>query len=253
MKYKTLHLNIQDKIANVTLNRPKVRNAMNTTMMQEIIDVFCELDKNPEIRIIVLSGNGQSFCAGVDLEEMRAMGQLDWNENVAAGTKLEEMYTAVDHCSKPVIGKVHGHAYGGGFGLCTICDIVIAADDTSFCLSEVLIGIIPAVIGPFTVKKIGLSHFRSLGISGESFDGDYAYKIGLVHFAVEESDLDEITKSVANQVLKAGPQAIARFKEYYRNMDNSNSAELIADLRASEEGQEGLSAFLEKRLPSWVE
>jgi len=253
MKYKTLRLNIQDKIAAVTLNRPIVRNAMNSIMIQEITDIFCELDRNPEIRIIVLSGNGQSFCAGVDLEEMRSIGQMDWDKNVAAGTKLEEMYTAVDHCSKPVIGKVHGHAYGGGFGLCTVCDIVITADDTSFCLSEVLIGINPSVIGPFTIKKIGYSHFRSLGISGESFDGDYAYKIGLVHFAVEESDLDEITKSVANQVLKAGPNAIARFKEYCQNMENTNSAELIADLRASEEGQEGLSAFLEKRLPSWAE
>jgi len=162
------------------------------------------------------------------------------------------MYTAVDNCSKPVIGKVHGHAYGGGFGLCTVCDIVVAAENTSFCLSEVLIGIVPAVIGPFTVNKIGNSYFRALGISGERFDGSYAKDIGLVHFAVKENELDEMTEAVIKQVKKASPQAISRFKEYCRNMDSTNSAELIAELRASDEGQEGLSAFLEKRPPSWA-
>ncbi len=252
MNYETINIDIKNQIAAVVLDRPDVRNAMNTEMIQEITCVFSELHKNTDVRIILLSGNGHSFCAGVDLEDMRKMGQMDWDKNVAAGNKLEEMYIAVDHCSKPVIGKVHGHAYGGGFGLCTVCDIVVAAENTSFCLSEVLIGIVPAVIGPFTVNKIGNSYFRALGISGERFDGSYAKDIGLVHFAVKENELDDMTEAVIKQVKKASPQAISRFKEYCRNMDSTNSAELIAELRASDEGQEGLSAFLEKRPPSWA-
>ena len=253
MKYKTLHLNIQDKIANVTLNRPKVRNAMNTIMIQDITDVFCELEKNPKIRIIVLSGNGQSFCAGADLQFIKKSGLLNRDENVDDGKKLEEMYFAVDGCSKAVVGKIHGHAFGGGFGLCTVCDIVVADENTIFSLSEILIGIIPGVIGPFTVNKIGHSHFRYLGISGERFDGKYAEKIGLIHYSVKEDELDKTTNSIVKQLIKASPQAISKFKEYCRNMDEINSAEVLADLRASEEGQEGLSAFLEKRLPSWAE
>ncbi len=252
MSYETIHCNINDQVADVELSRPDVRNAMNSVMIQELTDVFSDLHKNPDVRIIVLSGKGQSFCAGVDLENMRELGQMNWHENVAASTKLEEMYHALDHCSKPVIGKVHGHAYGGGFGLCTVCDIVVAADDTSFCLSEILIGIVPAVIGPFSVKKIGMSFYRALGISGEKFDGSFAEKIGLAHFAVKENEVDESTTAIVNQVLKASPQAISRFKEYCRNMDTTNSAELLADLRSSTEGQEGLTAFLEKRPPSWA-
>ena len=253
MKYKTLHLNIQDKIATVILNRPKVRNAMNSIMMQEITDVFRELDKNPQVHIIVLSGNGQSFCAGADLHYIKNSGLMNRDENVNEGKKLEEMYFAVDRCSKAVIGKIHGHAFGGGFGLCTVCDIVVADEKTIFSLSEILIGIIPGIIGPFTVKKIGHSNFRSLGISGERFDGNYAVKIGLIHYSVTEKELDETTNSIVKQLIKASPQAIRKFKEYCRNMDEINSAEVLADLRASEEGQEGLTAFLEKRLPSWTD
>ncbi|HBN45513.1 MAG TPA: enoyl-CoA hydratase-related protein [Candidatus Marinimicrobia bacterium] len=252
MKYSTITINIHEQVASVELNRPDVRNAMNAVMIQEITDVFSDLHKNPNVRIVVLSGKGNSFCAGVDLENMRDLGKMDWHENVAAGTRLEEMYKTVDHCSKPIIGKVHGHAYGGGFGLCTVCDIIVAAEDTSFCLSEVLIGIIPAVIGPFSINKIGNSYFRALGISGEQFDGNYAEKIGLIHYAVHQNEMEEVTSNIIKQVRKASPQAISRFKEYCRNMDSTNSAELIAELRASEEGQEGLIAFLEKRPPLWA-
>lgn len=251
MSYQTITIDYQNSIAHLALNRPEVRNAMNTRMIQEITDAFLYLHNNSEIRIIVLSGNGTSFCAGVDLKLMKEYGNMSWDENVDSGNKLEEMYHAVDSCSKAVVGKIHGHAFGGGFGLCTVCDIVVAEEDTLFSLSEVLLGIIPAVIGPYSVRKIGHSYFRALGISGERFDGKFAEQIGLVHYSVHENELDETTNSVVNQLLKASPKAISHFKEYCRNMDNINSVELLADLRASEEGQEGLSAFLEKRRPSW--
>ena len=252
MHYTTINVKNIDSIAHVTLNRPDVRNAMNVTMIKEITQLFSDLNNDPSVRGILLSGNGKSFCAGVDLEDMRKIGQMDWDQNVQAGADLENMYTAVDHCSKPVIGKIHGHAFGGGFGLCTVCDIVLAEKNTAFCLSEVLIGIVPAVIGPFTMNKIGQSYFRALGISGEKFDGDFAEKIGLTQYSVSEKELGPLTQSILHQIMKASPQAIAKFKEYCRNMDTTNSAKLIAELRASEEGQEGLSAYLEKRAPSWA-
>ena len=173
-------------------------------------------------------------------------------EENKAGTKLlGDMVSAIDNCTKPVVGVVHGHAFGGGFGLCTVCDIVIAEEKTMFSLSEVLIGLIPAVIGPYTENKIGKSWFRALGISGERFDAPFAEKIGLVHFSTPESDMDMMTNHVINQLLKGGPIAQTKFKKYIKDMDTIDSPDLIADIRASEEGQEGLAAFLEKRKPGW--
>ncbi len=252
MSYQTIKLTVKSAIASVTLHRPEVRNAMNANMIQEITDVFNGLDQNQDVRVIVISGTGASFSTGMDLHSMKAYGQMSRDENIAASKNLQDMYTAVDQCSKAVIGKIHGHAFGGGFGLCTVCDIVIADTDTLFSLSEVLIGLIPAVIGPYVEKKIGHSHFRALGISGQRFDSQTAAQIGLIHYAVKGQELDEKTSAIINQLLQAGSQAIARFKNFCRDMNKANSAELLADQRASAEGQEGLTAFLEKRPPSWV-
>ncbi len=251
MSYQMIEINDNNSIAYITLNRPNIRNAMNSQLVHELTDVFKQVNQNSDIRIIVLSGKGQSFCAGVDLKLMKELGQMSYEKNVESGYQLERMYHEIDQCSKAVIGKIHGHAYGGGFGLCAVCDIVVASEETTFCLSEVLIGIVPAVIGPYTIKKIGHSHFRALGISGEKFDAKYGEKIGLVHYAVQNEKLDEVTNNVINQLLKASPTAVSRFKEYCREMETINSAELIAELRASKEGREGLSAILENRPPSW--
>ncbi|MFQ6678032.1 MAG: enoyl-CoA hydratase-related protein [Fidelibacterota bacterium] len=251
MSYQTISVHYTDHIANITLNRPETRNALNGRMIQEIASAFSTFQNDSNVRLIILSGNGISFCAGADLKLMRHLDTADKKENVEFGTKLEEMYHVIDSCPKPVIGKIHGHAYGGGFGLCTVCDIVISDEKTLFSLSEVLIGIIPAIIGPYSVKKIGYSYFRSLGISGERFDGKFAEQIGLVHYSVKNSELDRTTDSVVKQLLKASPQAISHFKNYCNNFDVINSAELLAELRASDEGREGLTAFIEKRPPSW--
>jgi len=251
MTYQTISVHYKDNIAIVTLNRPKSRNALNGRMIQEITNVFSTFQNGSDVRLVVLSGNGVSFCAGADLKLMKHLDNATKEENVEFGTKLEEMYHVIDSCPKPVIGKVHGHAYGGGFGLCTVCDIVISDENAMFSLSEVLIGIIPAIIGPYSVRKIGHSYFRALGISGERIDGKFAEQIGLVHYCVKNSELDETTDSIVKQLLKASPKAISHFKNYCNNFDIINSAELLADLRASDEGQEGLSAFLEKRPPAW--
>lgn len=225
---------------------------MNRQLIEELTAAFEELGKNESASIIILEGAGQSFSAGADIKFMQESGQQSPEENKEDGLLLENMYTTINECPKPVIGKIHGHAFGGGFGLCTVCDIVVAERNTIFSLSEVLIGIIPSVIGPFTVDKIGLSHFRALGISGEKFDGDWAEKIGLVHYSVKGEELDETVDAVVNQLHKAGPKAMANFKAYCRNIDSADASELIAELRASDEGQEGLAAFLEKRPPKWM-
>ncbi len=251
--FKNIQFRLDGNSARVTLNRPDVRNALNTYMMREITEVFKEASSDDSIRVVILDGAGSSFCAGADLQSMKDAGQQSFEENKADAELLEAMYVSVNECTKPVIGKIHGHAFGGGFGLATVCDIVASESSTLFSLSEVLLGIIPSVIGPFTVDKIGMSHFRALGISGERFDGAFAEKIGLVHFSVPAEELDEMTDGIVKQLLKAGPKAIASFKVYCRNMNSVDAAGLIAELRSSEEGQEGLSAFLEKRKPNWMD
>ena len=251
MTYSTLELQIDNSIATVYLNRPDVRNAMNETMMEEIKSCFHDLSSNYEIRVVVLKGNGASFSAGADLQMMKNSADQSTEENKAGTKLLGDMYVAIDSCTKPVVGVVHGHAFGGGFGLCTVCDIVVAEEKTLFSLSEVLIGLIPAVIGPYTENKIGKSWFRALGISGERFDAPFAEKIGLVHFSVKEDELNEMEKHVVNQLLKGGPTAQSKFKQYLKDMATTDSPDLIAKIRASAEGQEGLAAFLEKRKPNW--
>ena len=252
MTYTTINLNSESHIATISLNRPDVRNAMNEIMIQEITTAFHSVGKDSNIRIVVLNGQGESFCSGADLNMMKNSIEKTSDENKAETVLLAKMYKTIDECNKPIVGIVHGHAFGGGFGLCTVCDIVIAEEKTQFSLSEVLIGLIPAVIGPYTEKKIGKSWFRALGISGERFDAPFAEKIGIIHYCVKNDELEIMTNQVVDQLLKGGPVSQAKFKEYIRDMDSIDSTDVISEIRSSEEGQEGLSAFLEKRKPNWI-
>ncbi|MBT3179973.1 MAG: hypothetical protein HOB40_01185 [Candidatus Marinimicrobia bacterium] len=251
MTYKTINLKLDSTLATLSLNRPEVHNAMNATMMQEIISAIELAGKNPDIRIVIINGEGPSFCAGADLNMMKNSANQTTDENKTEARLLNRMYKTINECSKPVLGVIHGYAIGGGFGLCTVCDIVIADEKTIFSLSEVLIGIIPAVIGPYTERKIGNSWWRALGISGERFDAPFAEKIGLVHYSVPKIEMDNMIKHVIQQLMKGGPISQSIFKEYIRNMDQLNSTDVIANVRSSPEGQEGLAAFLEKRKPNW--
>ena len=251
MDYNYIILNISDSVATVSLNRPEVRNAMNIPMMKEITDCFTHLSKQSEVRIIILRGKGDSFCAGADIQHMKHSGGQAKEKNRTDSQLLADLYYAADHCPQPVVGVVHGHAFGGGFGLCNVCDITIAEENTLFALSEVLIGIIPAIIGPYTVNKIGLSAFRALGISGEQFNAHYAEKIGLIQYAIPADQLEDLLKNTISQLKKGSPKAQAMFKDYIKNMDLYDAKDVITEMRASEEGQEGLSAFIEKRKPSW--
>jgi len=253
MAHKTIKIIQNESLVRIAFNRSKVLNALSETMIAETTDIFQNLSENKSVRVIVLEGIGKAFSAGADLAYMKNAGESDLAQNVQHGQNLEKMYKALEDCSKPIIAKAHGFAIGGGFGFLALADIVIAEKNTKFALSEVKLGIIPAVIGPYCVKKIGLSHFKALGITGELIDTERALRIGLIHEIAEADILEKSVMKKVNQLLSAGPNAIATFKEYCKNIDMDKGAALIAQLRASDEGQEGLAAFLEKRKPDWVE
>ncbi|MBC8345097.1 MAG: enoyl-CoA hydratase/isomerase family protein [Candidatus Marinimicrobia bacterium] len=253
MTNKTIQITQDKSLVRIAFNRPNVLNALSETMISEVTTIFQSINQDKSVRVIILEGLGKAFSAGADLSYMKNTGELNIEQNEQSGKNLQLMYQAIEDCSKPVIAKVHGYAIGGGFGFLTLADISIAETNTKFSLSEVKLGINPAVIGPFCVKKIGLSHFKSLGITGELIDTERALRIGLIHEVASAETIEDVVIKKVNQLLLAGPNAIASFKTYCNDMNSSNSAALIAQLRASEEGQEGLAAFLEKRKPNWSE
>jgi methylglutaconyl-CoA hydratase len=245
-------------VAQVRLDRPDVRNALDADLIEQLQSTFERLADDPAVRAIVLSGEGKTFCGGADVAMMRESLELTREQNVAGGRALSEMFRAIDRCPKPVIAKIHGAALGGGAGLVAVCDIAIAAADTVFGFTEVKLGIIPAVISPFVLSKIGASHARALFLTGERFDAKRAQAIGLVHEVVVADTLDVAIERVVNEVLSAGPSAIAaakaliaRVRETPYNESLELTAEATAAQRVSPEGQEGLRAFLERRPPGW--
>lgn len=247
------------RVARVTLNRPEVRNAFNAELIAELSRTFAELDVAPDVRAVVLDGEGKVFSAGADITWMRASLQLSEEENRLDAASLSDMYRAIDRCSKPVITRVHGAAIAGASGLCSVSDIVVAAEDAVFGFTEAKLGIIPAVISPFVLAKIGMSNARALFLTGERFGAKRAQEIGLVHYVVPEPELDDAISRVIDELWTASPSAVAAAKRTLRAIgaatyDESRelSARAIAAQRVSPEGQEGLRAFLERRKPSWV-
>jgi methylglutaconyl-CoA hydratase len=242
------------------LARPEVRNAFNAEVIRELRDAFVQLSGDPLVRAVVLAGEGKAFCGGADVQWMRAALDLGYDENVADAEAMSDMFRAIDRCSKPVIGRIHGFALGGGAGLTAVCDVAIASDDTLFGFTEVKLGIIPAVISPFVLSKIGASNARALFLTGERFDAKRAHAIGLVHEVVHESVLDAAVARVITELQSAGPHAVAAAKALIPRVlaadydaTRAITASAIAKLRASEEGQEGLRAFLERRAASFVQ
>jgi methylglutaconyl-CoA hydratase len=261
----TLNLSLDPRgVLTITLNRPEMRNAFNDVLIDELGQIF-EIEVNkPEVKIVVLRGEGPVFCAGGDLNWMRKSIDLNYEENLKDTRKLSHLFAAMNECAKPLIGRIHGAAIGGGVGLVSVCDFAIATKDTQFSLSEVRLGIVPACIGPFVVAKIGASHARSLFVSAERFDGQRAYEVGLVHEVVPDMlALDAAVERILGNMLQCGPNAMAVAKRLVldlswpeRRTQFSDCMEYVsktlADLRVSPEGQEGLRAFLEKRKPAWV-
>lgn len=245
-------------VLTVSLNRPEQHNAMNPAIMSELTRVFTKLPGREDVRVVVLTGNGRSFCAGADLAFMRAAADYTFEQNVADGQAIFDLMLALDRCPQPVVGRINGAAIGGGAGLVSCCDIVVAVERATFAFSEARLGIVPAVISPFVLSRIGPSHARELFLTGERFDARRAQAIGLVHHVVAEGDLDAAVADRVAQLLLAAPGAQAAIKELiravaYRPKESARdyTAETIARRRASDEGREGMSAFLEKRKPWW--
>jgi methylglutaconyl-CoA hydratase len=242
-----LRLERDGPLLRVTMARPDRRNAFDAALIAELTHAFADVG---DARAVVLAGDGASFSAGADVEWMRSSIELSYDENVADALRLRAMLDAIDGCPVPVIARVQGHALGGGCGLVACSDIVIAEPETQFAFSEVKLGIVPAVISPFALAKIGSSAARRYFVTGERFDAATALRIGLAHELTAE--LDAAVEAVAGELLTAGPAAARAAKDLARApLAADETARVIAERRTSEEGQEGLHAFLEKRPPSW--
>jgi methylglutaconyl-CoA hydratase len=254
--YKTLLAEEAGGVLTVTLNRPDVHNAFNDEMIAEAIDVFTRAGDS-KARAVILRGAGASFCAGADLHWMSGMVSYTRDENVRDASKAAKMYAVIDECPLPVIGRVTGAAIGGGVGLAAVCDIAIASPQTKFGLSEVKLGIIPAVISPYVIAKIGATHARALFLTGERFDAERALRIGLVHRIAD--DVDAAIAGVVSQLKSSGPEAVRACKKLIAYVASHElpdaipyTIDAIATRRVSEEGQQGMKAFLEKKKAPWA-
>ena len=236
-------------VLRVTLARPERRNAFDAALIAALADAFADVG---DARCVVLAGEGQSFCAGADVEWQRASIDLSFDENVEDAMRLYRMLEAVDACPAPVVARVQGYALGGGSGLVACCDIAVAAPDAVFGYSEVRLGIIPAVISPFVLPRIGAGAARRYFLTGERFDAETALRIGLVHEVAE--DLDGAVDAVVDALLQGGPEAVRAAKRLVREHPTGEAtAQIAARRRTSDEGQDGLRAFLDKRRPAWLE
>jgi methylglutaconyl-CoA hydratase len=247
---QALRVERDGELLRVTLARPERRNAFDASLIAELTDAFTAV--GDDVRAVLLTGDGPSFCAGADVEWQRSSIDLSFEENVQDALRLHAMMEAVDSCPSPLIARVHGYALGGGSGLVACADIAVASRDAIFGFSEVRLGIIPAVISPFVLAKIGPGAARRLFLTGERFDAETALRIGLVHEVAD--DVDAAFERVVGELLRSGPQATREAKRLVRTRPSSGEelARIAARLRASDEGQEGLRAFLEKRAPKFA-
>jgi len=251
---------IHDAVATVTLARPELHNAFNEVVIAELTTAFRSLDTDDGVRMVVLAGDGRSFCAGADVHWMKRMVGYSFEENLADANEMADMLRAIRECSRPVVARVHGAAIGGGVGLVAACDMAVAVRSAIFSLSEVKLGILPAVISPYVLEKIGAGAARRYGITAERFDADEAKRIGLINEVVEaEDDLDDWIAGIAKAVRGNGPKAVAACKKVLSDVAGVAWDEVqalttrrISELRVSDEGQDGLKAFLEKRKPGWL-
>jgi len=260
MTFKTLQVAEERSVVSVTLNRPDVHNAFNDELIREASEVFSALEKRTDVRAVVLRAVGPNFCAGADLNWMSGMVSYSREENIRDSSLLANMFAQIDDCPHPVVGRIQGAAIGGGVGLVSVCDIAIATSRSRFGLSEVKLGIIPAVISPYVIAKIGQSHARALFLTGERFDAARALQIGLVHrLAESDEELDRLTVETIDQLLSSGPEAVRACKKLIRHLAASERAdaiaytiEAIAQRRVSTEGQQGMAAFLKKERAPWI-
>ena len=259
MSYSTLTYSKDNAVAKVFFNRPEIHNAFNATVITEMLDVFEKIGADRSIRVVVLSGTGKSFCAGADLNWMRGVISQSFEQNLAEANALARLFYTIYTLRQPVIARVNGAAIGGGTGFVAVCDFAIAAESAKFSFSEVKIGVVPACIGPYVVKKIGAGRARELFITGERMDAKRAHEVDLVNRVVPDEELDSAVNEYLHAILSSGPEAVAMAKKLVSAVPIMTpeqfmpfTAEMIARLRVSPEGQEGMDAFLNKRTPNWV-
>jgi len=260
MTYETLSVDINDKIATVTLNRPDVRNAFNEYSINDLARAFSQLGREENVRAIVLAANGPAFCAGGDLNWMKKMAHYSHEENQADAMQLAQMLRTIYLCPKPTVARVHGDCYAGGMGLVAACDIVVAVPEANFCLSEVKLGLIPATISPYVIKAMGEQASRRYFLTAERFSAVEGHRIGLVHELVAADALDAKMAELLKALVTNSPNAVKEAKTLVRDVAGkpvtdallTDTAIRIAQIRASEQGREGVMSFLEKRKPGWL-
>lgn len=247
-------------VAEVWLNRPEVRNAFNDGVIAALTEAFTRLNQNTDLRVVVLAGHGKAFCAGADLNWMRAMADYSWDENRADAGKLAEMLWTLDQCPVPIVGRIHGDCYAGGMGLASVCDVLVASDNVTFCLSEARLGLLPATIAPYVVRAMGGQAARRWFTTAERFSAAQGQAMGLVHELCAPDEIDARVAALVTTLVANGPAAVRACKQLVRDVAGrpidaalrDETARRIADIRASAEGREGVSSFLNKRPPNWL-
>jgi methylglutaconyl-CoA hydratase len=259
-EYKTIEVLTGNNVTTVWLNRPEIHNAFNEEMISELKYYFENSVNDSNARLIILRGRGKSFCAGADIKWLKSVMDYDFEKNYEEGLQLSKCLYAVYNCPIPTMAIVHGASMGGANGLLAACDFAYSTHDTTFSLSEVKIGIIPAAISPYIIKRVGEFKAKELTITGKRFKGEEAEKINLINGSLSEIELEEKIENITNLILSSSPNAIKKGKELITNVVNNltldeaveYTAKMIAEIRQSEEGQEGMNAFLEKRKPNWI-
>ena len=255
----TLDIQRQGAVARVWLNRPDVRNAFNDSVIAELTAAFRELGADASLRAIVIGGHGKAFCAGGDLNWMRAMADYSWEQNRADAQALADMLYTLYTCPLPLVGRVHGDCYAGGVGLASVCDVLVAAEGMHFCLSEARLGLLPATIGPYVVRALGEQASRRYFITAERFSAAEAHRLGFVHEFATTETIDAKVDAIVQTLVANGPAAVKASKKLVQDIAGqlptpelrADTARRIADIRASDEGRAGVQAFLNKRSPPW--
>jgi methylglutaconyl-CoA hydratase len=247
-------------VARVWLNRPDLRNAFNDEVISALLRTFESLSQDPELRVVVLGAHGKSFCAGADLNWMKAMAGYSWEDNRADAQRLADMLWLLDQCPVPIVGRVQGDCYAGGMGLAAICDVLVAVEGATFCLSEARLGLLPATISPYVIRAMGAQAARRYMVTAERFSAGQAHAMGFVHELARPETLDAQVDAIVDTLVANGPAAVRACKTLVRDVAGqpisaelrADTAHRIADIRASEEGREGLASFLNKRAPGWL-
>lgn len=259
MNLTSLKFEKTDNVGRITFNRPDIHNAFDSTVLFEMSDVFSQIVKDQSLRAVVLTGAGKSFCAGADLNWMKSVKEQNYDANFKESKALAGLFYQIYTCPLPVIGRINGAAIGGGTGFVALCDIAIAAKSAVFSFSEVKIGLVPAVISPYVIKKMGEGRVREFFISGEKLSAEKAFQTGLVNNVVDDDQLDSAVNKLLQSIQSSGPKAVAMAKKLLNEVPCMtpaefipHTAELIAKLRMSDEGQEGMDSFLNKRKPKWA-